>query len=159
MRKMFARAILVSSSILVHAPLAGQHAPEPVNDVIALPGGVFCAFDVQATVSGKAKTIELPNGGFIATSPGLNITLTNLSDTSKQASLNITGAIRASTDAAGITTGVTTGRSVFFNASGPLQGIVLTIGRFTFVATADPTQPVQELQGQGQLIDACGLIS
>jgi hypothetical protein len=153
------RAIVVSGSILAQAPLAAQHAPDPVIDLITLPGGVFCAFDVQATVSGKAKTIQLPDGGFIATSPGLDITLTNLSDTSKQVSLNITGAIRASTDITGVTTGVTTGRSVFFNPSGPFKGVVLTIGRFTFVVTADPTQPVQELQGQGQLIDACALIS
>jgi len=159
MTQAFARAIVVTSSLLAQAPLLGQHAPEPVNDVITLPGGVFCALDVQATVSGKAKTIQLPNGGFIATSPGLDMTLTNLSDTSRQVSLNITGAVHGSTDASGLTTGFATGRSVLFNPSGPFKGIVLIIGSFTFGATADPTQPVQVFEGEGQLIDACALIS
>ena len=159
MTKTTALAILVSGAVVAQTPLAAQHAPDPVNDTILLPGGIFCAFDVQAFVLGKANRIDLPNGGYLATSPGLDITLTNLNDTSKQVTFNITGGIHAYTEPSGITTGVTTGRSVLFNPSGPLQGIVLTVGRFPFVATADPTQPVMLLEGEGQLIDACALIS
>jgi hypothetical protein len=159
MTKTLALAIVVSGAVLAQTRVAGQHAPDPVNDTILLPGGTFCAFDVEATVLGKAKRIELPNGGYIATSPGLDITLTNLSDTSRQLTLNITGAIHAYTEPGGITTGVTTGRSVLFNPSGPLKGIVVRVSRFRFLATGDPTQPVEVLEGQGQLIDACALMS
>ena len=58
MTNTLALAIVVSRSVLAQPPLAGQHAPQPVTDLIILPGGVFCGFDVQATAYGKAKTIR-----------------------------------------------------------------------------------------------------
>ena len=120
--------------------------------------GGSCAFDMRLDLSGKAKTIELPNGAFIFTSPDLNVTITNL-DNGEQASFNITGALHQTTAENGDVTTVMTGRNLPFD---PDEGVNLTIGNFSFVfdkdgnlikSFADP--PV----GNGQVIDVCSLLS
>ena len=82
-------ALTAISSFALAAP------PVPNGGTFLIPAGsVFgeCAFDVQATLTGKTKNITLPGDRFIVTSPGAHITLTNLSDISKTITLNITGA-------------------------------------------------------------------
>ena len=44
-------------------------------------------------VTGKGRTIFLPGGGFILTSPGLMVTLTNLDAPDHHVTLNVTGTI------------------------------------------------------------------
>jgi hypothetical protein len=118
-----------------------------------------CAFDMRLDLSGKAKTIELPNGAFVFTSPGLDATITNL-ENGEQATFNITGSIHQTTDpVTGDVTFQITGRNLPFD---PDEGVNLTIGNFSFVfdengtlikSFADP--PV----GNGQVIDVCALLS
>lgn len=56
-------------------------APEDASGTVVVNPGDYpgsCEFPFSLEFSGKAKTIELPNGGFIFTSPGLDVTITNL---------------------------------------------------------------------------------
>src|SRR5690242_16375970 len=80
--------------------LALASPPIPNEGTFVIPAGsVFgeCAFDVQATLTGKSKTLTLPGDRSIITSPGADITLTNVSDPSKSVTLNITGTFHQST--------------------------------------------------------------
>jgi len=84
----------------------GGTPPTGVSNSQDLPAGaVFgeCAFPVRFEQNGKAGTITLPGGRFIFTSPGLDATLTNLNDTTKSVTLNITGTFHQSTDSNGET--------------------------------------------------------
>jgi hypothetical protein len=122
-----------------------------------IPAGTYngeCAFDVQGTFSGKSKTITLPGDRVIITSPGLEVTLTNLSDQSKSVTLNVTGAFHQSTTQQGAQLTVTTGRSL---VGDPTVGFVLVIGNFSYAFKGDLL--VQPIVGQGQLIHVCTLIS
>jgi hypothetical protein len=56
-----------------------------------------CDFPMRLDLSGKAKTIELPNEAFIFTSPGLDVTITNR-DNGEQATFNITGSFHQTTN-------------------------------------------------------------
>src|SRR5215203_1765934 len=52
----------------------------PVQDDTDLtsPASFGCDFPLRFDVTGKTKTIELPDGSFIVTSPGLYATVTNV---------------------------------------------------------------------------------
>jgi hypothetical protein len=117
-----------------------------------------CDFDLGFVVTGKTKTIELPDGGTITTAPAQNVTVTNL-ETGEQATFNITGVTFASPpDENGIVFSVITGRNVAFDPAGTF----LNIGRFTFaIDTTEGEQfpIVQPQQGKGQAIDICALLS
>jgi hypothetical protein len=52
---------------------------------------------MRLDLSGKAKTIELPNEAFIFTSPGLDVTIT-IRDNGEQATFNITGSFHQTTN-------------------------------------------------------------
>jgi hypothetical protein len=56
-----------------------------------------CDFPMRLDLSGKAKTIELPNEAFIFTSPGFDVTITNR-DNGEQATFNITGSFHQTTN-------------------------------------------------------------
>jgi hypothetical protein len=170
------RAIVVAISVILALTMAAPTVlarsvngvpPEDVNpdsepifinagDNTLLGGS--CAFDMRLDLSGKAKTIELPNGAFVFTSPGLDATITNL-ENGEQATFNITGAFHQTTAENGDVTFRITGRNLPFD---PDEGVNLTIGNFSFVfdengtlikSFADP--PV----GNGQVIDVCALLS
>jgi hypothetical protein len=103
---------------------------------------------------GKAKTITLPGDRSIVTSPGLDVTLTNLLDPSKTVTVNITGAFHQSTTQTGDALTVVTGRNLIGD---PEVGLVLAIGNFSYVFRGSVL--VQPLMGLGQLIHVCTLIS
>jgi len=157
MKKMFSSVLAVLALGLAFGRLsvAAPNPPEDVDQTITIPAGGVCAFGVEILLTGKAKTIDLPGDRFIFTSPGLNATLTNLDDPSKQVTLNITGAFHQTTKQDGSVVTVSTGRSLLFD---PQAGFVLAIGNFSFVFDADGNL-IQPLEGQGQLIDACALIA
>jgi hypothetical protein len=115
----------------------------------------FCGFPLVVQLSGKAKPIELPGGRMIMTSPGLTVTLTNPAS-GRQETVNITGALHQRILENGNLEIVQTGRSALFSPEVP--GLVLIIGRFTYVLDAEGSI-VQPLQGTGQLIDLCELLS
>ena len=170
------RAIVLAISVILALTMAAPTvlarsvngvAPEDVNPdsepIIINAGdntvlGGSCVFPIQLDLSGKAKTIELPNGAFIFTSPDLNVTITNL-DNGEQASFNITGAFHQTTDpVTGDVTTVITGRNLPFD---PKAGVNLTIGNFSFVFDAEGNliQSFEDTDGKGQVIDVCALLA
>ena len=71
--------------------------PTPVSITETLAAGEACPFAIEVVTEGKSGFVDLPtNPHFvgIATSPGLRITVTNLSDPGKTVTVNATGAFR-----------------------------------------------------------------
>jgi hypothetical protein len=100
----------------------------------------------------KSGVINLPNGGFISTSPAMSATLTNGSDPSRSVTLNITGSFHVFNDG---TVWIVKGRNLLGD---PIAGLVLAIGNFSFVFDAAGNL-IQPLTGTGELVDVCKLIS
>jgi hypothetical protein len=160
MRTIRSYLVAVASVIAVAAWPAfvaaqGQPGARPVAaEGLFFEGPGLCAFDVRVTFVGKAGVIALPNGGSIATAPGLFVTVTNLSDPSKSVTLNSTGTFHQFKDAAGNSVTIVRGRNVLFD---PFAGFVVAIGTFSFAFDPDGNL-VQPLAGTGQTIDICALI-
>jgi len=154
--------VSVILALVVAAPMAFAEsqggAPEDVSGTIPpeivddYPGA--CNFPLQLDLSGKAKAINLPDGGVILTSPGLDITLTNKNN-GEQATFNITGASHTRPLENGNVETVMTGRNF---AIDPVVGTTVVIGRYTFVFDAEGNL-VQHQMGDGQRIDVCELLS
>jgi hypothetical protein len=161
------RAIVLALSVILALTMAAPtvlarsvngEAPEEFSGTVPFPS--TCDFPLKVEVSGKAKTIVLPDGAVvgvtsIGTSPGLDVTVTNVT-TGEQATFNITGAFHNSADTPkpGQVTTVSTGRSLFYD---PVAGTVIAIGNFTIVYNSDFTVATP-LEGNGQLIDVCALL-
>jgi hypothetical protein len=126
----------------------------PPDDVAKyFPG--HCSFPIQLELSGKGKLITLPDDRRILTSPGLDVTVTNM-DNGEQATFNITGTLHETTNLeTGEVTTVVTGRNLLFD---PEAGVVLTIGNFTYVFDAEGDL-IQAFEGEGQVIDVCALLA
>jgi hypothetical protein len=156
MHRLFGFLAATLLALMVAAPnatIAAPNPPTPVDETpFSFPG---CEFSVLIELSGKAKTIELSGERTIFTSPGLNVTLTNEDNPENQVTLNITGAFHQTVRENGDVETVVTGRNLVFD---PEAGFVLAIGRFSFVFDAEGNL-VQPLQGTGQLIDVCNLLS
>ena len=118
-----------------------------------------CTFRLQLEVSGKEKRITQPDGSLIITSPGLDVTATNLDTPENQARFSIAGTffetINPENDE--VTT-VVTGRNLLFD---PDAGIVLLSGNFSFVFDAEGNliQSFEDTDGKGQVIDVCALLA
>ena len=161
MKRIVLMMVGILSALVLAMPMAlaqGQGgAPEDVEGTIVVNPGDYpgsCEFPFSLELSGKGKTIELPGGRLIMTSPGLNVTVTNL-ENQKQATFNITGALHQSTLENGDVVTVMTGRNF---AIDPEAGTVVAVGRFSFVFDAEGDL-VQPLSGNGRLIDVCELLS
>jgi len=168
------RAIVLALSVILAltmaAPTVLAQEEGPPNggapDVVSGTGpteffpGTY-AFPLHLEVNGKAKLLELPDGGgvgltSIATSPGLDVTITNVETPENQATFNITGSIVTSTpDENGEVTTLYRGRNLLSDAE---AGTVIAIGNFSFVQDAQGNV-VQHLEGKGQLIDVCALLA
>jgi hypothetical protein len=162
-------ALLALLALVAAAPMAdaarpkNPNAPVPVQGSQVLePGAVFgrCDFPILYELSGKAKLITLPGGRFITTAPDQYATLTPILpngdlDLAHQQRINITGSFHQSTDEEGNVVTVATGRNILGD---PEARFVLAIGNFSYVFDAD-NNLVQPLQGEGQLIDICELLS
>jgi hypothetical protein len=158
-------ALVALLALVVAAPMAvaaraekPQPPPVPVDETPTVldAGAVFgrCDFPILYQLSGKAQLLTLPGGRFITTAPDQTATLTNL-DTGKKVTLNITGAFHQTTDENGNVVTMATGRNLLGD---PQAGFVLAIGNFSYVFDANG-KLIQPLQGEGQLIDVCGLLS
>jgi hypothetical protein len=149
---------LVVAAPMVSAQSANGGAPEDASGTVVVNPGDYpgsCEFPFSLEFSGKAKTIELPNGGFIFTSPGLDVTITNLEEPENQATFNITGSVHQSTSENGDVVTVMTGRNF---AIDPVAGTTVVIGRFSFIFDAEGNL-IQPQTGTGQRIDVCELLS
>jgi hypothetical protein len=141
--------------VAASSPANNGTPPAPVDETpFIVPAGSFCPFDLQIALTGKAKNITLPNDRFIYTAPGQDVTLTNLSDPSKQVMLNITGSFHVTTMANGHQVWVSTGRSLLGD---PVAGLVLAVGRFTWTSDAQGNN-IMPLSGTGQLADICAML-
>jgi hypothetical protein len=162
------RAIVLALSVILALTMAAPTvlaqgnggAPEDVSGTITINPGDFpgtCDFPLQLELSGKAKTIDLPDEVFAlgSISPGLHVTITNLANPENQATFNITGSLFTKPpDSEGNVTTVARGRNLLID---PVAGTVIAIGRFTFAFDAEGNL-VQPLEGKGQLIDVCALL-
>ena len=119
-----------------------------------IPAGVFCEFAFRVEPDGKAKAIELPGERMIFLSPGLTWTITNL-DNLNQETFRIPGAFHVDTLENGAVETVATGRNILGD---PVAGLVLAMGRFSFVFDAGGNL-IQPLQGTGRLLDICELLT
>ena len=91
----------------------------------------------------------------IVTGPATFGTFTNLTDPTKNVTLNMTGVFHVSFDQKGNTFLTATGRSV---AEDPSFGLLLVVGEFTFVF--DPQgNIISGPTGNGQIINICQLIN
>ena len=175
MKRAIVLALSVILALVVAAPTVlaqgNGGAPEDVNVTIELPpqndtdptspASFGCDFPVLIEATGKGKFIELADGGFILTAPGLYATVTNFTNEVRGESLtfNITGSTFASApDENGFVDYVITGRNLALDPA----GLFLNKGRFTF--TLDESDPdniriVTPQEGKGQAIDVCALLS
>jgi hypothetical protein len=128
--------------------------PVPVSFTDTVEAGVLCDFAIQIEASEKDKTIDQPGDRILLIFPGAIWTLTNLSNGNQEA-LRIPGSFHITTLANGDVVTVVTGRNLLFD---PFAGLVLAIGRFSFVFDAE-NNLIQPLQGKGQLIDICELLA
>jgi hypothetical protein len=163
------RAIVLALSVILALTMAaptvlarsdnGTAPTDASQTVIVEPGaeGGSCDFPLRLDLSGKGKTITLPDGSHIFTSPGLHVTATNQT-TGEQATFSITGAFHQSTNEAGEVTYKVTGRNLL---SDPDAGYVLLSGNFSFVYDAEGNliQSFEDTDGNGQVIDVCELLS
>ena len=132
---------------------AGRGSPPgDVNQTFTFPG--ICGFDVQGTIVGRQGVINLPSGGLIITAPAQYATFTNLSDSTKSVTVNLTGVFHVSFDQNGDTIYMVTGRNGLSDRS---FGILLLVGDFTFVYDSNGNL-VQGPTGNGQITSICDLI-
>ena len=134
--------------------------PTPVNFTETFSG--LCSFDILAQVTGKAGVISLPDGGFIFTAPAQFVTMTNLSDTTKSVTLNLTGTEKDSpVQQDGTFTQTFRGRNgVAFGPFAPspfTNGFFFFIGTWTVVRDANTGHAIQ-VTGSGQVINMCDLL-
>jgi hypothetical protein len=154
---MIALIALLALAVAVPTALA---APQDAGGTIRIkandhrfPGA--CDFPLLLELSGKGNTITRPDGGFILTSPDLNVIITNLDNPENQVTYNITGSVHPSTDPeTGDVTTVVKGRNLLID---PQAGTVIAIGTFSFVFDAKGNL-IQPLEGEGQLIDVCAAL-
>jgi hypothetical protein len=130
--------------------------PIDVTFTNELPAGAFCAFAVLLEGSEKEKTIELPGDRTLLIFPGAKYTLTNLSN-GNQVSFPFPGSIQVTTLENGDTELAFRGPNLVGQPFEP-RFLVRTIGTFTYVFDSQGNL-VQPLQGSGQLIDLCELLS
>src|SRR5215216_3790386 len=154
---LLAAVALLALSLAPVVQAQGQGgAPQDVDETpFPIPAGsVFgnCGFDITAQFSGAVKQIELPDGSFIATSPGGMVTLTN-DETGTQETFSITGSFHVSTDPeTGFVETVSTGRSLLGD---PEAGFVIASGNFSFTIDPETGELIEPLSGEGQLINVC----
>ena len=152
-------AVALLSFSLAPVVLAQAGAPEDVDETpfVLKKRAVFgnCAFPVEVQFSGAGKQITLPDGSFIATSPGLKVTLTN-TETGTSETFSITGSFDVTTDPeTGYVTTTSRGTSLLGD---PEAGFVIATGNFSFVVD-EKGKLVEPLSGEGELTDVCEALS
>ncbi len=160
LRAVVASLLLLAAATLFPGYVSAQNGGAPQNassstDVYPGAPSGSCSFPINISTDGKGKTIVLPKGNPIFTSPGLVATVTNLNNPAKQVALNITGSFHVSPTADGGQLFVVTGRNLLTD---PFAGVVLAIGNFSFAfdANGNLTQPLTK-QG-GMFADICALL-
>ena len=89
--------LLLAATALAPGASAGGSPPAPFTLTETFAAGEACQFPIEVLTVGKSGVADLPsNPRFfgISTSPGLRITVTNLSDPDNAVTVNATGAFR-----------------------------------------------------------------
>ena len=136
------------------ADASADDAPEPIN--FDFVDSTSCPFSIHVVLTGKTKTIDLPGGRQIVTSPGLDVDFTNL-ESGKEVTLSITGASHVTTQDNGDIVVVATGRNILFDPVAEPH-FALTRGHFTWAVDKDGTL-IQPRSGKGKLTDVCQLLA
>ena len=157
-----ALAVLGLGAVCI-APSANAEPPEPLDvtfrfvanpstDPADLEFPMLCSFEVETTITGKTKLVELPNGTSIITAPGQVATVTNL-DTGETLSLSISGTTKTTLDGGFVFRGANLIiRSEAFGDD--TNALLFAHGRFTFNTTADP-----KFDGTGASTDICAALA
>lgn len=169
------RSIMIALSALLAlamaAPLAFAQsqggAPGPIDDT---PGvlpplddpnhiAAACTFPVLYEPSGRTKEIDVPDlpgkERTITIFPASSYTLTNVNEEENTVTLNTTGSMHQTTLENGDVVTVVTGLNLLGD---PEAGFVLAKGNFSFVFDKNGNL-IQPLEGKGELIDVCELLS
>jgi hypothetical protein len=158
-----AAALIIATATLASLGSAqsGGNAPERVDVTFILDpadptvGTSACAFPVSIHITGKSKVVSLPGNRTVITAPGQNATVANLSNPSKQITLNTTGALHIANQPDGGFVAAGTGRNL---VTDPAFGLTLVIGRFSFAVNGVGTL-IQGLTLQGgQTASVCSMI-
>lgn len=121
----------------------------------------LCKYSVELVVTGKSKSIDLPNDRFIVASPGQEVTVINLK-TGESATFLITGTTHAQVQADGTTEYTVTGLNVVLNAreaKSEEQGLFLLEGNFNFALNPDGVTEARVFSGTGDVTDICALLA
>ena len=151
-----ALAVALALAVVVVLPKVSSAAPpDPIE--VSFESDVFCDFPVLTEITGKTKTIELPDGSFLVTAPAQRVTLTNVEEPDNQLSFGITGTSRQRELENGETLVVARGRNVLGD---PGEGIFLTKGRVELIATetGGPFVDLTILESKGKVIDLCAAL-
>jgi hypothetical protein len=149
-------------SIATASPLGIGGPPGDAGGSFDVPAGgaLGCEqFAVRIDLAGKSKSISL--GGFtIFTSPGMHTTITNLTDTSKSVTLNITGSFHDTTDENGVTREKFAGRNLVWDET---TGTMLLAGNYYWEYRYDAAGNLEVVThltavGAGQMLDVCAMI-
>ena len=149
--------LALALALAVVLPRASSAAPpEPVDETPFTVEGI-CDFPLQAELSGKSKVIELSGGRTLITSPGLRVTLTNLEEPTNQETYVITGSFLTRELSDGTLFVVARGRNIVFGDF----GMLLTIGRFTFIGFGEGGNvgALERPTGKGRIIDVCAQLA
>ena len=151
-----ALAVALALAVVVVLPKASSaEPPEPIEVSFEAPG--FCDFAVLVELTGKTKTIELPDGSLLITAPGQRITLTNLEEPDNKLSFGIQGTARQRELENGDLLVVGRGRNVLAD---PGEGMFLFIGRVKFIQspTGGEFVDLTILENKGKVIDLCAAL-
>lgn len=89
---------VLAAALLTPTPPASSEPPTPVDPAAeTFAAGEACMFPISVSATGKLGFIELsssPRFSAISPSPGLRVTVTNLSDPARSLRINATGAFR-----------------------------------------------------------------
>jgi len=133
--------MVLAAALLSPVPSATSAPPTPVDPTPEiLAAGEACAFPISVVASGKAGSIDLPNNprfSAITPSPGLRITVTNLSDPSNTVTVNATGAFRFVDLPGGGTEIRAGGHNFLYGAPGVGATALATTGPVTLVVSPD----------------------
>ena len=150
-------AAALALAVAVVVPRATSAAPPEPVDETPFTIEEICDFPLQAELSGKSKVKELSGGRTLITAPGLRVTLTNLEEPTNQETYVITGSFLTRELSDGTLFVVARGRNIVFGDF----GMLLTIGRFTFIGFGEGGNvgALERPTGKGRIIDVCAQLA
>ena len=150
--------MVLTAALLSPVPSATAEPPTPVEPTPEiLAAGEACSFAISVVATGKSGFVDLPNNPqffLVVTSPGLRITVTNLSDPDRSVTVNATGAFRY-VDLPDGSTEIRAGGHNFLYGEPEIGATALaTTGPITLLISADGDFAGMDIS-QAQVRDLC----